>query len=521
MSLLGGLGLYLESAVLIALAFGALKALGHRASPKWGYCLLLAAFGLPLAMSAVPRARLLHPRAQVFTSHPRRSNVHYAVFVPAGQAGTPESGYHLNESALGNAAEGLAATILLFLLMLVARIFVLHRSISRLPVLKRVGGVSIHVSSDDAVAFSAWLPGRARVVLPEPLLTHRDDLAITLRHELQHQRHGDTRWLYLTEIAKSVFFWNPFAHAFARTLGDLQEYACDEFLVGHRKIEPREYGGCLLRAAELAVGSRAAHVGTTCMAQASHRSHLKRRIEMILNSRSENRKKKAWTMTAAGTLVLLGLASAAFAARSTVQDRALTLAEARAYASDAGGGEIQISMNQDVLRWLNYYIGTEEGRHMLQYGFHWMPVYKPMIETKLQQYGAPEELLAQPFVESAYNVAATSPKPWAAAGIWQFIPQTARKYGLVVTDSEDDRIDPAKETDAAMRYLRDLQAEFGDWRLSLLAYNAGETAVEGAITQTGTRDPWVIERNLPEHGYLASVEAMIIILKNPSLAQVE
>ena len=58
-----------------------------------------------------------------------------------------------------------------------------------------------------------------------------------------------------------------------------------------------------------------------------------------------------------------------------------------------------------------------------------------------------------------------------AAGIWQFMPDTARRYGLRVDDAIDERLDFVKATDAAMRYLNNLHTIFGDWTLVAAAYN--------------------------------------------------
>jgi soluble lytic murein transglycosylase-like protein len=68
-----------------------------------------------------------------------------------------------------------------------------------------------------------------------------------------------------------------------------------------------------------------------------------------------------------------------------------------------------------------------------------------------------------------------------------------------------------------MRYLRDLNTLFQDWRLALRAYNEGESRVQRLIDQYGTRDPWTLERAESTEGYLSGAMAMIIILKNPSL----
>jgi membrane-bound lytic murein transglycosylase B len=140
---------------------------------------------------------------------------------------------------------------------------------------------------------------------------------------------------------------------------------------------------------------------------------------------------------------------------------------------------------------------------------------RAVLTPILRDEGIPNEVAAVVLVESAGSIAALSPK--GARGIWQFMPDTARRYGLAVTADRDERIEVIKSTRAAAHYLRDLYQRFGDSRLALAAYNAGEQAVERAIARTGQRTFSRIGRVLPEEtrNYVpAVIQAMELLGSN-------
>ena len=125
----------------------------------------------------------------------------------------------------------------------------------------------------------------------------------------------------------------------------------------------------------------------------------------------------------------------------------------------------------------------------------WGQPYFNLIESILMQYGLPRELKYIAVIESNLSTAATSYK--GAGGPWQFMPGTARQFGLTVNGYYDERRDYTKSTHAAARYLLTLYRQLHDWLLVMAAYNGGPGRVYSAIKKSGSRNFWSLQYYLP------------------------
>jgi len=105
----------------------------------------------------------------------------------------------------------------------------------------------------------------------------------------------------------------------------------------------------------------------------------------------------------------------------------------------------------------------------------------PIIKSKIIKDKIPQELLSVAMAESYFTLNAKSDKH--AIGLWQFMPATARRFGLRIDRYVDERKDPVKSTEAAIEYLRYLHDFFGKWYLAVMAYNAGEARVVEAVVR--------------------------------------
>jgi membrane-bound lytic murein transglycosylase D len=164
---------------------------------------------------------------------------------------------------------------------------------------------------------------------------------------------------------------------------------------------------------------------------------------------------------------------------------------AAAPATTRSGGDIYAQFRQGLAdphcdpvgstRWRGHFAGAPD--RLAKPSGDLMPLFGYVVDA-VRAAGLPSEYALIPFVESGYKPGARS--AGGTAGLWQMIAITARDHAVPIRAGYDGRLSPVDSTRAAVRYLKTLHGMFaGDWRLAVMAYNAGEYRVFSALRQSG------------------------------------
>ena len=177
--------------------------------------------------------------------------------------------------------------------------------------------------------------------------------------------------------------------------------------------------------------------------------------------------------------------------------------------------DIPIVMNARVEHFIRYF--QTSGKKIFSGWLARSAKYIPMMKALLKEKGLPEDLVYMALIESGFNPCAYS--RMKAAGPWQFISSTGKKYGLLVNWWIDERRDPEKSTIAAAKYLTDLYDMFECWYLAAASYNAGEGKISRAMKRYRTEDFWELtkHRDLKREtkNYVPQMIAAALVAKDP------
>lgn len=163
--------------------------------------------------------------------------------------------------------------------------------------------------------------------------------------------------------------------------------------------------------------------------------------------------------------------------------------------------------NERVAKWTRFYERTRDPWKLWTRAQPFLPYLKRQMEI----YQLPNEFCLLPMIESSFDPGARSQN---AAGMWQFVTNTALDMGLSVNPLTDERLNWQKSTVAAAKYITRLAEKFdGDWALVLAAYNNGPGAILEAIKTQNNRDYWTLQLREETSEYVPKFLAMIQLLR--------
>jgi membrane-bound lytic murein transglycosylase D len=384
-----------------------------------------------------------------------------------------------------------------------------QRQLSGSTALKKLGKIELRLGKN---SFVVGLGRRAWVVLG------RED-ALVVAHELQHLRQHDAAWAWIKAITSVLLPWLPLI--WWGRLSALEELACDAAVLQKTKANPVVYARLLVDAAT-AEG----------LVPALGRSVLYRRVEMILKPVQRS----SFSGVVLSTLALPVVLAITLAQAATPVDTSRVEQVASRLNARNAGDDFTLVANPTILAELNSLLGNPKARAFLKRGLERRAQWQSLVDGALEEAGLPPELAAVPLLESGYSNwkpegstadvfkeesggISLAPGVIPGRGLWMFIVPTARSYGLTVNESVDERLDPVKETEAAIALLMDLHDRYQDWGLALAGYNQGQKAVELARQAGSGKDIWgLVEAGLL-NDYAPGVFAAALLIEEPSLLE--
>ncbi|OQY38637.1 MAG: hypothetical protein B6229_05405 [Spirochaetaceae bacterium 4572_7] len=175
---------------------------------------------------------------------------------------------------------------------------------------------------------------------------------------------------------------------------------------------------------------------------------------------------------------------------------------------------LEFKASVEIAHYFKYFL--RDRRDLLELWIRNARPILPSVKSEFNKKGFPEDLIYLPFLESGYNVMAYS--RMGAGGIWQFIPKTAKSYGLNINWWVDERRNPHLATQYAIKHLDHLYKRFDSWYTALAAYNAGEGRIDRAMKRSGIYDYFELiktdELPMETRKYVIQYLAIVKIMKN-------
>ena len=154
--------------------------------------------------------------------------------------------------------------------------------------------------------------------------------------------------------------------------------------------------------------------------------------------------------------------------------------------------DLPVRWDDRVVRYLEYFKDDPRGHATFANLYRHAGRWQGMMRRALRKKSMPEDLVWVAMVESGFEPIARSPA--GAAGLWQFMPETGKIYGLTIDRWLDQRLSAPLETDAAADFLADLHRRFGSWELALAGYNMGYGGLSSVVRRFNTNDFWSLAR---------------------------
>jgi membrane-bound lytic murein transglycosylase D len=154
--------------------------------------------------------------------------------------------------------------------------------------------------------------------------------------------------------------------------------------------------------------------------------------------------------------------------------------------------DLPVRWDERVIRYLEFFRDDPRGRSSFSSLYRHSGRWRETMRKALRRRSLPEDLVWVAMVESGFDTTARSAA--GAAGLWQFMAETAKIYGLAIDRWVDQRYSPNLATGAAADFLGDLHRRFGSWELALAAYNMGHAGLASVVKRYNTNDFWSLAR---------------------------